>query len=163
MLKQSEYTSDTGTSPLISVPSHIISCEKYRDAEEENHIIEVQCYQLSLLKSVGFYLLCLASGGILFLLQWWFLNLHLSLRYDKASPQNATHVVVKSNYSSDLIKLTLKSTITYGDLLIFEYHFLPYFLHGDKFSPLYMETAINYKHLIDKYSPGISNIQTYKL
>jgi cation-transporting ATPase 13A2 len=159
MLKQPEYISDTGASPLISVPSHIIPCEKHRDAEEENHILEVQCYQLSIWKSVGFYVLCLATGGILFLLQWWFLNLHLSLRYFKASPQNATHVVVKSSYSSDLIQLTLKSTITYGAMLTFEYHFLPYFLNGDKFSPLYMETAINYKQLIDKYSPGIYNIE----
>lgn len=159
MLKESKYTSDTGEFPLISVPSHIIPCEKHRDAEEENHILEVRCYQLSVWKSVGFYILCLVTGGILFLLQWWFLNLHLSLRYFKALPQNATHVVVKSSYSSELINLTFKSTITYGALLTFEYHFLPYFLNGDKFSPLYMETAIHYKQLIDTYNTGISNLE----
>jgi cation-transporting ATPase 13A2 len=127
----------------------------HRDAEEESHILQVECLRLSSVKSVIFYILCILSGGILFLLQWWFINLHISLRYKRTIPANATHLVVHTEYAKEILQTSYTLTKYENKLHTFEYHHLPYFIEGNTCEPLYMPTALSYKEFIDKYEHGL--------
>lgn len=158
MLKRSTATKEAGFFPLLSGCDYVVSCSAHRDAEEDNHIIEVRCYKMCGYKSWLYYGMVILSGGIIYWLAWWFLKFKILLRFVKTTPNEASHVCVITTDWEELVDIRFKDTKSKGRILIFKYHFLSYYLKKDKFEPLYMDTNMPYNSLIDHYSKGIQDL-----
>lgn len=143
------------SAPLLNQSSNNVACIMHRDAEEDSQILEIRCLYRPAYKTATFYFACIASGGLLFLLQWWILKLHMTLRYSESSISAATHLYVRTSYTEEIITTTLKITNNRQQLLTFEYHHLPYYLKENRFEPLFMQTSLSYKNIIDTYGQGI--------
>ena len=137
--------------------SSVLTCRMHRDAEEESKILKIEPLLQSLCKTCLFYLLCLISGGLLFLLQWWFLKLHLKLRYSRVNPSEASHLLIVTQYSSIVTPTQIKHIGNGESMLTFEFHHLPYYITRTEVLPLYMETELDYKTMVDKYEAGLSS------
>lgn len=145
------------STPLLSASSSNPPCTVHRDVEEDSRITSVRCYRVSVVKTYIFYLLCFLSLGFLFLLTWWSLRLSILLRLRSCSPSVCSHVLIRTPYSMELIPTSVKYTYSDQPLLLFYYHHLPYYLTHNQFYPLYLQTHIPYKQLIDTYRHGLLN------
>ena len=143
------------SAPLLNQSFNNAACTMHRDAEEDSQILEIRCLYRQVYKTATFYFACVASGGLLFLLQWWILKLHMTLRYSEASPSAATYLYLRTSYTEEIVPTTLKMTNNRQQLLTFEYHHLPYYLKENRFEPLFMQTSLSYKSIIDTYAQGI--------
>lgn len=145
------------STPLLPVSSNITTCTIHRDVEEDTRITLIHCYRVSVLKSSIYSIFCIFTFGILFLLSWWSVRLHIFLRLTPCSPSQSTHLLIRTPYSSELLPTEIKYTYSDQPLLIFYYHHLPYYLKHNQFQPLYLETTLPYRQFIDRYRHGLLN------
>lgn len=109
-------------------------------------------------KALIFWMLVVISGGVLYLFDFWFLKLHLYLRFSKSDILQASHLLVTTKYFLDLVKIKPKFTKSKGKILTFEHHHLPYYFNGSAIHPIYFESSLKYKTLIDIYGHGYRSI-----
>jgi len=144
-------------SPLLSKSGNIAQAKTHRDAEEESQILKIEAFSYSRSKEFLFWILVVMTGGLLYLFDFWFMRLHLFLRYSRAHPGKATHLLIKTPHYTDLVETKEKETLQMGKVLTFEHHYLPYYYDGLMFQPLFFETALTYSSIIEKHSSGINN------
>lgn len=92
-------------------------------------------------KHLLFVLLSLASLGFLYCISHWSFKVRIWFRYRRTTPEKATHVLVYTDDDRQLVKLNLL-TLSDRQILSFSHHFLPYYLVGDHFEPLFFNTRI---------------------
>jgi len=129
----------------------------HRDAEEESFIQEIKAFKHSKHKTILFWTGSIVTCGILYLLDFWFLKLHLRLRYKEAAPEEATHLLVKSENYTELVLTKTKNTRDFGLIPTFEYHQLPYYYRENTYRPIYFDVKVPHSEIIQKYSQGMQS------
>lgn len=138
--------------PLIVKPVQI-DCVMHRDIEEDSSITSLTPMKQDFLKSILFWCVVILTGGIFYLLCFWFPKLRIKFMYTSVPIENSTHIWSISKYYSDfspLLRIEQKS----GNWLIFHYQNLPYYYSEYKFIPLEFDCYLTYKALIDRYGQG---------
>lgn len=126
------------------------------DCEEESVIQYAECFQQSTLKRGAFYLGVVLTGGLLFLIAWWFTKVKVKCEFKKCPPSEATHVLIKTKFAEDLVPTSKKYSTALGEVLTFEHRCMPFYLAGDRFEPLFFEVRLPYQVLIERYCTGAS-------
>jgi cation-transporting ATPase 13A3/4/5 len=142
--------------PLIVKPDEI-DCIMHEDIEEEASITSLTLMKSDTFRSLIFWSLVLLSGGIFYLICYWFPNIQIKFTYTRCPVEEATHIWAISKHFSDFSKLSRVST-TRESLIVFHYQQLPYFYDGQKFVPLAFDFHLTYKNLIDRHGQGISDL-----
>ena len=136
-----------------------IECVMHKDIEEDAVITELSIMKLSSFKNFCFWLLVLSTGGIFFLVSYWFPNLRIKISYTECSVEEGTKVKIASKYFNIFTKLFRIHSKRLGELIVFKYQELAYYYDGSKFQPLYFETNMPNKRLIETYSQGYGSEQ----
>mmetsp|Transcript_6716 Transcript_6716/g.11955 ORF Transcript_6716/g.11955 Transcript_6716/m.11955 type:complete len:1093 (+) Transcript_6716:3955-7233(+) len=133
---------------------HKLECKMHPDAEEESIIEYAECLRKPLWKSVIFCFCVLATGGLLFLLAWWFTRVKVRLLFSECLPSEASHLLVKTKHAEDLVPTETKFSSSLGEIITFEHRCMPFYLSRDKFEPLFFEVRHPYQTLLENYSAG---------
>ena len=141
---------------LISV-SPKIECIMHKDIEEDSAIIQIVPMRLNPLKNFIFFIIVLLTGGIFLLLCFWIPELRIKLAYSEAEVKKSTKIYVASKYYKIFTDLSKISSTVLGDLIIFKYQELPYYYDGNRFKPLFFDSHLPSKFLVDTYSHGYND------
>lgn len=117
-------------------------CKPHPYAEEAINITRVECLHSSSLKQMLFVLLSLLTFGIMYCISYWSFEIRIWLRFNRTTPEQASHVLVYTDDDRQLIRVSWLN-LSNKRILTFKHHFLPYYLVEDHhFEPLYFETHI---------------------
>ncbi|CAG9313570.1 unnamed protein product [Blepharisma stoltei] len=145
----SDSSPETNASSQYNVP-----CMPHMDATEESSIKSVEPYKTFLAGEILFWIFVILSGGLYYLIDYWFLCLHLFLRYKRVPTSEATMLVIKTMYFVDLIPTRQISSKGLGTVLSFTHHNLRYYYDGKCVQPLYFNSTITYSEIIDNLIGG---------
>ena len=141
--------------PLIVKPG-LVECIMHDDVEEEASITSLTPMKVHKLKRILFWSLVILSGGIFYLICYWFPKIQIKFTYNPCSVSESSHIWVISKHFSDFTK-TSRIQSDKGHLIVFHFQQLPYFFDGEKFSPLVFDFSLTHKTLIDRFGKGIND------
>ncbi|CAG9316906.1 unnamed protein product [Blepharisma stoltei] len=96
------YESPSLTPTTDSASKYNIPCMPHLDAIEESTIKSIEPYKLRIWGEVLFWVLAICTGGLYYLIDHWFLFLHLLLRYKRVPGSEAKMLVIKTMYFTDI-------------------------------------------------------------
>lgn len=139
-----------------------LSCEMHKDIEDDAVITDITSMRLSLLRNCMFWLCVLLTGGIFYLLCYWLPIIRIRMTFIPSQIETSSHLYIKSKYFSDFVQIESLNSSKTGQLTCFKYQQLHYFYDQGTFKPLYFNSCLPNKIIIDTYSQGYSNTQDIK-
>ena len=150
---------EQASASLLPPSPHIVPAERHRDTDDESQILCVHCYRTSCIRTVLYWAMSVGTLGVWFLLLWWFQSLSLRCRYARTVPEKATHFLIVTQHSADLMRAERLTSPTMGSLLLYTHRHLRYYYADNSFHPLIFDIALPCNLLRQKYERGYNEAQ----
>lgn len=147
--------------PLIS-SSDTSECIIQSDSEEENAIVNIIAMKLHCFKNTLFWIIVILTGGIFYLLCYWFPSIRIKFSYSPCIVESCTHVYVKSEHFKSFTPVSKIYSKSRGELIVFHYQELMYYYDSERFQPLSFNYQLPNKVIIDTYCNGYSTEEDIK-
>mmetsp|Transcript_9620 Transcript_9620/g.18746 ORF Transcript_9620/g.18746 Transcript_9620/m.18746 type:complete len:1093 (+) Transcript_9620:13-3291(+) len=124
--------------------------------DEETGQLSFTFYREAPVLMACYKVLSILTLGILSLAASWFVTLYAAFNLRLCKSHEATHVLVRSAFTLELVRTCWLETSTYGSQLMFEHQHVKYTFNGADFQALKMNFSLSYSQIIKSFAKGYS-------
>lgn len=132
-------------------------------SDEETGQVLFTFYRSAPSKQVVYAVLSVLTLGMLNLAASWFVSLYIYLNLQSCGASTATHILVKTPYTVELVQTFIAETSSHESMTLFEHHQVRYSFNGVEFVPVSLNLSLSYKQIITNFSKGYSSIRANDL
>ena len=139
-----------------------LTIHPHRDVDDEDQITAVVCLRRTAVRVILVILGGLLTVGFLWLFCLWYVKFRAWLMYRKCGPEDATHFMVSSSYSTEIISPKQKTSEMHGKVLTLTYRFLHYYVQGQEVFPFIFPSSRIYSEFHSEFGRGYTDEVTVK-